>query len=57
MWASVGLSSCTVIMVRIARHVLIGDQGYVAPGYSYGYYYHGPRHRYWDARFGCWRYR
>jgi hypothetical protein len=30
---------------------------YVAPGYSYGYYYHGPRHRYWDARFGCWRYR
>jgi hypothetical protein len=27
---------------------------YVAP--RYGYYY-GPRVRYWDARFGCWRYR
>jgi hypothetical protein len=30
---------------------------YVAPGYGYGSYYHGRRHRYWDARFGCWRYR
>jgi len=30
---------------------------YVQPIYGYGYYYHGPRHRYWDARFRCWRYR
>ncbi len=29
---------------------------YVAPAYGYGYHY-GPRHRYWDARFHCWRYR
>jgi len=29
---------------------------YIAPRYGYAYY-HGPRARYWDARFGCWRYR
>ena len=29
---------------------------YVAPRYGYAYYY-GARVRYWDARFGCWRYR
>jgi hypothetical protein len=28
---------------------------YVRPGH--GYYYGGPRVRYWDQRFGCWRYR
>jgi hypothetical protein len=27
---------------------------YVGPRYRYGYY-HGPRHRYWDARLRCWR--
>jgi len=29
---------------------------YVAPRYGYAYYY-GPHVRYWDGRFGCWRYR
>lgn len=29
---------------------------YVGPRYGYAYY-HGPRLRYWDARFHCWRYR
>ena len=29
---------------------------YVGPRYGYTYY-HGPRVRYWDARFHCWRYR
>jgi hypothetical protein len=29
---------------------------YVGPRYGYAYY-HGPRVRYWDARFHCWRYR
>jgi hypothetical protein len=29
---------------------------YVGPRYGYGYY-RGPRVRYWDARFHCWRYR
>jgi hypothetical protein len=29
---------------------------YVGPRYGYGYY-RGPRVRYWDERFHCWRYR
>jgi hypothetical protein len=29
---------------------------YVRPRYGYRAYY-GPRYRYWDARFHCWRYR
>lgn len=29
---------------------------YVAPRYGYYRHYY-PRLRYWDARFGCWRYR
>jgi hypothetical protein len=33
---------------------------YVGPRYYYGPRYYGPvfvHHRYWDARFHCWRYR
>jgi hypothetical protein len=30
---------------------------YAAPRYGYGHRYYGARHRNWDARFGCWRYR
>jgi hypothetical protein len=54
-----------VVGVRIGGAVVV--RGYVAPrpfyrpvyvGPTYGYvYYYGPRVRYWDARFGCWRYR
>src|SRR5215831_21331094 len=45
-----------VVGVRIGGPVVV--RGYVGPGPRYGYaYYHGPRVRYWDARFRCWRYR
>jgi hypothetical protein len=54
-----------VVGVRLGWPVVV--RGYVAPrpfygpvyvGPRYGYAYtHGPRVRYWDARFGCWRYR
>ena len=54
-----------VVGVRVGRPVVV--RGYVAPrpfygpvyvpprfGYAYCY---RPRVRYWDVRFGCWRYR
>ena len=54
-----------VVGVRVGGPVVI--RGYATPrpfygpvyvGPRYGYvYYHAPRVRYWDARFGCWRYR
>jgi len=41
--------------------VYIAPRPYYAPVYvgpRYGYaHYHGPRVRYWDARFLCWHYR
>jgi hypothetical protein len=53
-----------VVGVRIGGPVVV--RGYVGPrpfygplyvAPRYGYVYHAPRVRYWDARFGCWRYR
>jgi hypothetical protein len=47
------------VFVSVGSPVVVrgySEPAYVGPVYGGGYY-HGPRHRYWDARFRCWRYR
>jgi len=48
------------VVVGFGGPVVVGGyyapRAYVGPA-AYGYGYYAPRHRYWDARFRCWRYR
>ena len=57
----VGIGGPVVVRGYVGpRAVYVAPRPYYAPVYvgpRYGYVYHAPRVRYWDARFHCWRYR
>jgi hypothetical protein len=57
----VGIGGPVVVRGYVGAPVYVGPRPYYAPVYvgpRYGYaHYRGPRVRYWDARFHCWRYR
>jgi hypothetical protein len=54
-FVGVQMGGPVVVREYVAPRPFYGP-AYVGPRYGY-VYYHGPRVRYWDARFGCWRYR
>ena len=55
-YVGVGLGGPVVVRGGYYAPAPYWRPAYIAPRYGYRVYY-GPRHRYWDARFHCWRYR